>query len=433
MRILFINFLLLSLSFLSNCTSISDEKIINDRISVLSYAPDLLISSELDIKDISLSQAKEINYWSQSGQNPQNNLPHIYSNLKFENKEKILNDNGSVTNTIQPIYFERNLCNVSTKGILRCVNLESEELQFEIDLKPEYEENYEIIRGGIAYFDNQIILADGYGQVKLFSSIDGSIIWENNINLPILTAPIIYRGYIYFITLNNKIYAMDILTGKIKWSFQTIFDDKKSLFSGVPAAIDNIIIAPFSNGEIIAFIYDTGNIIWSDNASKVSSLSNFDIKDIAANPIISGDKVYTLSNNGRLLATNLINGSLAWSLEISGGNSPLISSMQLYVIDNESRLICLNKISGEIYWIKQLEKNKNGKKSGKSNNWKGPYLIDGLLYALSNYGELLSISPITSEVLSSKNIKISGISVDPVILSKNIFIMDNNSNIYKFD
>ena len=83
------------------------------------------------------------------------------------------------------------------------------------DLKTEFEENYDIIRGGLAYFDDQIVLADGYGQVKVLSGIDGSIIWENNINLPILSAPIIYRGYIYFITLNNKIYAMDFTTGEV--------------------------------------------------------------------------------------------------------------------------------------------------------------------------------------------------------------------------
>ena len=430
MRFVVTNLLLLFL--LSNCASNSDKKL-NDRISVLSYSSDLLISTELDSKKIILSQAREVNYWSQSGQNPQNNLSHIYSDLKFENKKKILKDSNSATNTIQPIYFEGNLCNVSTKGFLRCLDINTEEILFEVDLKTEFEENYDIIRGGLAYFDDQIILADGYGQVKVFSGIDGSIIWENNINLPILSAPIIYRGYIYFITLNNKIYAMDFTTGEVKWSFQTIFDDKKSLFTGVPAAIDNIIIAPFSNGEIIAFIYDTGSILWSENVSKVSSLSNFDIKDIAANPVISDDKIYTLSNNGRLVATNMINGSLAWSLEISGANSPSISNMQLYVIDNESRLFCINKMSGEIYWITQLEENKNGKKSGKSNDWKGPYLINGLLYTLSTHGELLSISPITSEILSSKNIKITGISIDPVILSKNIFIIDNNSNIYKLD
>ena len=431
MRFIIINLILVL--FLVSCANRADEKEINDRISILSYVSDLSVTQELNLNEIVLSQPVEVNYWSQSGQNPQNNLPHIYSDVRFENKKKILKDSGSVTNTIQPIYFEGNLCNVSTKGILRCINLETEEIKFEIDLRIDSEKNYEVIRGGIAYFDDQIVLADGYGQVKLISNLDGSIIWEKNIDLPILSAPIIYRGYIYFITLNNKIYALSLADGKIKWSFQTVFDDKKSLFSGAPAAVENVIIAPFSNGEIIAFIYDTGNIIWSENVSKISSLSNFDIKDIAANPIISDGRAYTLSNNGRLIATNIINGSLAWSLEISGSNSPIISNMQLYVIDSEARLICVNKISGEIYWITQLEKNKNGRKNGKNNNWKGPYLINGILQVLSSHGEIVTVSPLTSDILSNKNIDISGISIDPVIVSKNIFIIDNKSNIYKLD
>ena len=431
MRFIIINLILVL--FLVSCANRADEKEINDRISILSYVSDLSVTQELNLNEIVLSQPVEVNYWSQSGQNPQNNLPHIYSDVRFENKKKILKDSGSVTNTIQPIYFEGNLCNVSTKGILRCINLETEEIKFEIDLRIDSEKNYEVIRGGIAYFDDQIVLADGYGQVKLISNLDGSIIWEKNIDLPILSAPIIYRGHIYFITLNNKIYALSLADGKIKWSFQTVFDDKKSLFSGAPAAVENVIIAPFSNGEIIAFIYDTGNIIWSENVSKISSLSNFDIKDIAANPIISDGRAYTLSNNGRLIATNIINGSLAWSLEISGSNSPIISNMQLYVIDSEARLICVNKISGEIYWITQLEKNKNGRKNGKNNNWKGPYLINGILQVLSSHGEIVTVSPLTSDILSNKNIDISGISIDPVIVSKNIFIIDNKSNIYKLD
>ena len=431
MRFLSINLILLYCLF--GCASKSDEKIINDRISVLSYASKLFISQELNRNEIALAKPIEVNYWSQSGQNPQNNLPHILSNLRFENKEIIIKDRGNKTNTIQPIYFEGNICNVSAKGVLRCVNVDTKLIQFEVDLKIDGEGDYEVIRGGLAYFDNQIILADGYGQVKVLDSLNGKIIWEKNINLPVLTAPIVYRGYIYFITLNNKIYALELKTGDVKWSFQTIFDDKKSLFTGVPSAIDNVIIAPFSNGEIVAFIYDTGNIIWSENVSKISSLSNFDIKDITANPVISNNQSYTISNNGRLIATNIINGSLVWSLEISGVNSPLVSKMQLYVIDNDSRLICVNKTSGKIYWITQLEKNKNGKKSAKSNNWKGPYLINGLLHALSRHGELISISPITSEILSSKNIKIKDISIDPVIISNNIFIMDDKSNVYQLN
>ncbi len=430
MRFFVISLLLI---IIVRCSSNSDEELINDRISLLSYSSELIVSANLKQKEIRLSEPKEIYYWSQSGQNPQNNLPHILSNLQFDNKQKVLKDTGNLINPIHPIYYEGNLCNVSNKGILRCIKINSNETLFEVDLKIEAEKTYDVLRGGIAYFDERIILVDGYGQIKVINSINGNVMWQKNISLPILSAPTIYRGNIYFITSNNKIFALDLLNGETKWSFQTIFDDKKSLHTAVPAAIENIVIAPFSNGEIIAFFYDTGNIIWSENASKISSLSNFDIKDITANPVIDNDKIFTISKNGRFLATNLINGSLAWSIEISGSNSPIISNNQLYIIDDDSRLICLNKNSGEIYWISQIEKNKNGKKSGKLNNWKGPYLINNLLYLISEHGEVIAVSPKTSEILSSKNLNISGITNNPIIVSNNIYLMDNISNVYQLD
>ena len=208
MRILIFSFFL-SLSLFS-CANKAEEKIINDRISLLSYASDLIISAEIDIDDIKLAPPQIINYWSQSGQNPQNNLPHVESKSKIAKKKKLLSDSGKFTNTIQPIYFEDTVCNINTKGFLRCLNLKNKKIIFEVDIKFDDSKNYEIIRGGIAYFGNKIVLVDGYGQVKLISSIDGSIIWENNISLPILSAPLIYRDNIYFITLNNKIYSLSL-------------------------------------------------------------------------------------------------------------------------------------------------------------------------------------------------------------------------------
>ena len=57
---------------------------------------------------------------------------------------------------------------------------------------------------------------------------------------------------------------------------------KKSLMTASLSTFENIVIAPFSNGEIVAFSYDEGRPLWSENISRVSLLTNFDIRDIAA-------------------------------------------------------------------------------------------------------------------------------------------------------
>ena len=131
---------------------------------------------------------------------------------------------------------------------------------------------------------------------------------------------------------------------------------RDSLLTASPIAKENFVIAPFSNGELIAFIYDTGRPIWSENFSKISRLSNFDIKDISASPVVSGNSIYALSSIGKLVSINAINGKRNWAIDLSGYRTPSVSGNVLYVIDDSGRLICIDQKNGEIYWITNLEK-----------------------------------------------------------------------------
>ena len=140
-------------------------------------------------------------------------------------------------------------------GFLQCVNIHTKDEIFKVDIKIEGIKKYEVIRGGIAYFDDQIVFVDAYGQIKLINALNGSEIWSNKIDYPILSPPLIYRGFVYFISADNRVFSVDLSDGKISWSFQTISENKKNLFTSSPIAFENTIIVPFSNGELIAFIY----------------------------------------------------------------------------------------------------------------------------------------------------------------------------------
>ena len=432
LRLIFI--LVLTLFFFENCSKkpTTDETLELTRFEVLAYNVELTESDSLNKSDIKLGIAKEYNYWSKSFQNPQNNLSHISTTASFNEKVKILSGSGSLINLVHPIYFEDNLCHVLSKGFLECKNIKNDSIVFIIDIKNDDIKKYEVVRGGITYFDETIIFTDAYGQIKSINSTDGSIKWEKKISFPIISAPLIYRDYIYFISADNRIFSISLNTGEAEWSFQTIIESKRNIFSSSPVAIENIIIAPFSNGEIIAFKYDDGTPLWSENTAKISIDSNFDIKDITANPVISGSNIYTLSSNGRFSSNNVINGNRNWSVDISGSQTPTINGNQIFLIDNEARLLCLNKNNGEIYWIKELEKYKKGNNSKNLNLWNGPYLINNLLYLISYFGDISIFSPYTGELISDDKLGISNIYLPLIILNNQIFLTDAKANIYRF-
>ena len=172
--------------------------------------------------------------------------------------------------------------------------------------------------------------------------------------------------------------------------------------------------------------------MWSENVSKISLVSNFDIKDISASPIISDNTIYSVSTKGKLVSVNALSGKRNWSLEISGYRTPIASGNQIYIINDEAQLICIDKESGDIYWITDLNKYRKGQKVENLNLWLGPYLIKNLLYNISYFGELKIISPVTGEILSEENIGVNGVMVPPLILNDAIFVTDKNLNVYRF-
>ena len=404
----------------------------NERFSVLKYDAEISETLTLDISEIQLGLPKEIYYWSKDFQNPQNNLGHVYTNANFNKKKKIISGKSKPLNLIQPVFFENNLCYLVNDGFIECVNAETNKSIFKINIKKEGVKKYEIIRGGLSYFDEKLIFVDGYGEIIAINSNSGDIIWQKSLSFPILSAPLIYRGFIYFISADNRLFAIEFETGEISWSFQTIVETKKSIYTASPVAFENIIIAPFSNGELIAFKYDDGKPLWSDLASKVSIVSNFDIKDISANPVVSSNNIFSLSTNGKFFSINLVNGKRNWVVDISGKNPPIISGNQIYILNSDAKLICLNKTTGEIYWIKQLDKYKGKENFKNLNLWLGPYALNDHLYLISFFGELIKISAENGEILESINLGINGIMIDPLILTEQIYIMDINSNVYKF-
>ena len=425
--------ILLSIFVIFSCTKNEVIEENKNSFSILSYDAEISETLDLNIENIFIDPPREINYWTQHFQNPTNNLNNISSLSKFKNRIKVVAGKKGALNIIQPIYFDDTICYVLSSGFLECKILKSNEKLFSIDIKIEGSNKYEVIRGGLAYFDNKIVLVDAYGQVLLIDSNDGNKIWEKNIEFPILSPPLIYRNNIYFISSDNRLFSLSLETGNIEWSFQTIAETKKSLITASPIAFENTIIAPFSNGELVAFSHDNGRPLWAENVSKVSLLSNFDIKDISASPVVSNNSIFSLSTNGKLTSINAINGKRNWAIDLSGYRTPSISGNQLYVIEEDGKLICLDKNTGQIYWITELNKFKKGQKAKDLNLWLGPYLINNLLYNISYFGELKIVSPMTGEVLSTDSLGVKGIILPPVILSNAVYIMDENSNVFQFE
>ena len=132
--------------------------------------------------------------------------------------------------------------------------------------------------------DGQVVIVKSYnGITKAFDIENGTLQWE----LPIggITTPTLSNKFMFDISSDNILNAINIENGKVIWATKISLEDKSAIAFD-PILLNNQIILTFSNGEIIKVNPYTGKVIGKQSLASI----------IDTSPIVIEDKFIILSN-----------------------------------------------------------------------------------------------------------------------------------------
>ncbi len=201
-----------------------------------------------------------------------------------------------------------------------------------------------------------IFAISGTNEIAAIKASDGQKIWSRKIlSIPISTIATDAKN-IYFLTNDNKIYALDNNNGKIEWISSSSSNPTVIKGSAQPIIHQKQLIIGFSNGEIAAFDKNNGQQLWKQQLHiNQPTNSDFYLNDIDATPKIANDVIFTSGNGSYFSAINAKNGQILWQQRISTINNFHLAGGFIFVIDNDNKLICLSQKNGKIKYIKQLK------------------------------------------------------------------------------
>lgn len=153
-------------------------------------------------------------------------------------------------------------------------------------------------------------------------------------------APAVSGQTAYVGTLNNQLYAVNLPTGRVKWSvalpnavWSTPLVDRGLIIVG----IGDTVFSRYEKGHgwirgtgasgIMAFSASTGSEVWFHATTGEAMPS----------PVALGSVVYEVTGSGRLVALALSSGRALWSERLAGFDSfssPIIVGQDLYVATN---------------------------------------------------------------------------------------------------
>ena len=412
-------------TFICSCSSIKDTN--DGSVSIFKSDNLLKVDKGLSSVKIDIPKSKINEFW--------NGQYYDIDNFSFSktvtSKKRIITGYNLKNNFIfSPIIADDKIFLLDESANLTARNLDNYNVIWKIKLSKSKD-----FAGGKIYYKNDIIfVTTGYNSLSAINADNGQVIWSRSIKSIPISSPVSDGKYVFFITDNNKTYALNVKDGRIKWIHSGYSRDTAILGSADPVIYKDVLISSYSSGEIYAFNKKTSEVIWSYelNSNKAIS-SNFILNDVDATPIIHNEVAYVVGNGGLIMAVSIGDGRILWQKEFSTIINFWVAGNFIYLINNDSQLISIYKRNGKIKWFSQLKKYDNADKLEDKIIYNGIIMAGGNLIVTNNDGEIIIISPINGDIL--QEYKTSGknyhrpVIVDGKMYLHNIGIFSNNLTI----
>lgn len=284
--------------------------------------------------------------------------------------------------------------------------------------------------GGSIGYDSGRLFAHTGG--RFFVALDarsGDELWRRAALTPYHSAPTIADGRVFVTTDDNELLALDASNGEVVWSHRSIAETARVLATPSPAVLGATLIAPYSSGEVAALSVPNGRELWTEALTRAGGLTPMStINDIAASPVVIGDRVYAISHSGVMAALDLRTGERLWTLPAGGVHTPALAGDFLFLVTVDAQLTAIDRNTGQVRWLTQLRQFENERRRRDRVAWAGPVLAGDRLVLASSRGELVIVDAATGAVSATRDLG-DAVFVAPVIAAETVVVVTNNGRL----
>ena len=185
---------------------------------------------------------------------------------------------------------------------------------------------------------NFVIFTNSVGDLTAVDSNNGEIIWQTptqvlagSQHITLRNSEIVSDGETIFISNNNnEFFALDIMTGIIKWKQQINSEIR-------PVVVSNYIVTISNEGLLVIINKDDGNILRINNILKnIKKKKRKEYYPVGF--VISDNKIYLTTLNGRLFIINFSDASIYKILKLDKEKlqTPVYFNKELYIAKDNS-------------------------------------------------------------------------------------------------
>ncbi len=299
------------------------------------------------------------------------------------------------------------------------------------DLTPESEDDGGF-GGGLAFDDGKLFAATGFGEIVALDPGSGEILWRRSVSAPVRGAPVARGGRVVAVSVDNQTHALAADDGRVLWTHQGISELAGLLGASSPAIDGNVVIVPYSSGDIHALRLENGASLWSESLAGLRRTDAVSaMADIRGLPVIDRGRVFAIGNSDLMTAIDLRSGRRLWDREIGSMQTPWVAGDYLFVLSNNNELVGLEAATGRIRWVTPLQRWEDEEDRRGAIVWSGPLLASDRLIVASSHGWALSVSPYTGEVIGRERLP-DPVTIPPVLAAGSLYFLTEDGDLVAY-
>jgi outer membrane protein assembly factor BamB len=409
--------------------------VLGERIAVLASESDVSVDPATAALPMSLPAPVVNPAWSQSGGNASKAMAHVALGGSLTQAWEVSIGQGTslaARLAAAPIVADGRVYTIDTLATVRAFDAQTGAPVWRTQFGTEKGNDAALFGGGLAYDNGRIYATNGLGFVVALDATNGGIAWQVRPGGPLRGSPTIANDAVYVMSQDNQIYSLKLSDGTTNWSEAAALEIAGIFGVASPAYAQGTIVAGFSSGELNAYRYENGRVVWQDALARTSIRTSVSsLSDIDADPVIDNGQVIAIGQGGRMVAMELITGQRMWELNLAGISTPWVAGDWVFVVTSDAKLMAIARATGKVRWITQLHEFRNEKSKNGPINYSGPILAGGRLIVTGTNGAITFVNPDTGAIEGQTALK-SGITLPPVVANNTLYVLDDSGRLHAF-
>ncbi len=421
--------LLIALIFINNCSFNKNSRIWKDEdkeISTQSKLKKVFKEEKIVVKEfnqllkIDLSgittNNKFIDYQNNFGSQSYKGELDKVGNYKFSKLEGLNQIN------FKPLFLGNTIVFFDKKGSI----LKYDENQKVIWKKNHYSKTEKKLYPKLNFISHKesILISDSIAKHYSINSNTGELNWSKNNTYPFNSEIKKRKNKFFVIDYKNTLRCYKIEDGSECWKLETedSFTISNSKYSLI--IIGDMVVFSNSIGDITAVDVESGLIIWqlpTQSSSIINETYNFKTSKLVSD----GNSIFISNNKNEFYSIDVKTGTTNWISDIKSNITPVIIGNLIFTVSNEGYLYAIEKNKGNIIRVTDLFKIYKQKK--RKNIYPIGFAIGNKnLYLTNSDGKLIVVDLQNGSIIKTEKVS-SNLVSKPFIYNNNLFLIRNGS------